>query len=136
MLAASEGNAAFTFFGRGGAGELVVERRDAATGSRAAFNASTGAFTLSEVTQVGALTFVLGSITNAVTIGGTLVPWTPTNGRNVVLIRVAIGGALTPFTWDVPGDQVPVGLAAGNNGALYIALNEGPNAVLWRIPVP
>ena len=65
-----------------------------------------------------------------------MLPYTAGNQRNVVVIRIDATLNVSSTAFNLPGDQRAVGFAGGGNGFLHIAINEGLNAVLWRIPEP
>ena len=136
---ASDGNNFVYFGGQAMSGELVVERRAATTGMRDGnLLSSIGALQLVDVKRAsnGAAVLLLATYQTSNVSFPTVLPFTSSTQRNVVVIRIdaMLNVSSTPF--NLPGDQQAVGFAGGGNGYLHIAINEGPNAVLWRIPEP
>ena len=122
-------------------GSLAIERRFAADGGVASTPTS-----MPLATSVAPLTFadmirgpggpnvlVLAKAPNPTTFAGQPVGGASTN--NIVVLAGSANG-YSATTLDVSGDQNPVAFAHGGDGWLYIILNEGPDTVLWRVPVP
>lgn len=135
VRAASDGNTFVYFAGLGFSDELVVERRDAVTGVRESLFTGTGTLRVVDLKRspTGAAVLVLATYQSPSSFAGDF-PFTFSNQRNVVVIRIDSAANVSASSFDLPGDQQAVGFAGGGNGSLYIAINEGPNAVLWRIP--
>ncbi len=135
VRAASDGNTFVYFAGLGFSDELVVERRDAVTGLRDSLFTGMGTLRLVDLRRspTGAAVLVLATYQSASSFAGTL-PHSMGSQRNVVVIRIDSASSVSASSFDLPGDQQAVGFAGGGNGYLYIAINEGPNALLWRIP--
>lgn len=136
---ATDGNNFVYFSGQGAAGELLVERRAASNGMRDGnLLSSTGALQLVDVKRAsnGAAVLLLATYQSSGVSFATVLPYTSSNQRNVVVIRIDDMLNMSSTAFNVPGDQQAVGFAGGGNGFLHIAINEGPNAVLWRIPEP
>ncbi len=137
---ASDGNQALYFAGQGLSNELVIERRSAnpQTGGREAFFTSVGAVRLVDLKRSpsgqGVLVLAVYSQSGA-SFEGSSLPFTTGVGGNVVLLRLEAGLAPFVLPFDRPGDQQPVGFATAGSD-LVIAVNEGPNAVLWKLPTP
>lgn len=135
---ATDGSQSFYVGGQGLGGELVVHQFAITTAIPGAAVVETiGPLRLVDMTRGPAGVLVLASLSDAnVTFSnGGVLPWTPANQRNVVLIRIDGSARTSVWTWDVPGDQAPVAFAQVN-GTVAIAINEGPNAVLWTLPYP
>ncbi|MDP3238001.1 MAG: hypothetical protein Q8N26_34740, partial [Myxococcales bacterium] len=139
LRAASDGSTFFYLAGQGSTGELTVERRSAASGMRGNEWTSTGALRLVDIRRSpnGSAVVLLATYEAAnVSFNMTTFPHTSGNQRNVVVIRIDAGGTVTSTAFNLPGDQQAVGFAGGGNSFLHIAINQGSDAVLWRIPEP
>jgi hypothetical protein len=121
-------------------GQLIIQRRRISDGGLDFTLSSTGPLTLVDLIRgpAGASVIALAEVRQSGVLWGastTTLPYTPGSGGNVVVIRVdAFGSAALGF--DRGGDQRPVALVHGGDGRLGIVLNEGPNAVFWRAPIP
>lgn len=135
VRAVSDGNTFVYFAGQATNDDLVIERRDAVTGLRDMVFNSTGTLRLVDLRRspTGAAVLVLATYQSSSSFAGTF-PFTAGNQRNVVVIRIDASANISALPFDVPGDQQAVGFAGGGNGFVYLAINDGPNAVLWRIP--
>lgn len=128
------------FAGQSWTGQLVVDRRDAASGLSAAMPlVSAGVLRVVDVlpargTPAGVLVLATYD-TGGVVFGGPL-PWGMGQAGNVAIFRVSETSQINGTMFAIPGDQRAVAFAHGPPGLLYIAVNEGPDAVLWRVPSP
>lgn len=136
---ASDGNNFVYFGGQGAAGELLVERRAATTGMRDGnLLSSTGPLQLVDMKRApsGAAVLLLATYQSSGVSFVTVLPHTAGNQRNLVIIKIDAMLNVSSSAFNLPGDQQAVGFAGGGPGFLFVAINEGPNAVLWRIPEP
>ncbi len=140
LRAASDGNTFFYLAGQASNGELLVERRFATNGTLTnEMWRSTGPLRLVDIRRSpnGSAVVLLATYEAAnVSFNMTTLPHTLENQRNVVVIRIDAGGTVTSTAFNLPGDQQAVGFAGGGNGFLHIAINQGNDAVLWRVPEP
>lgn len=134
---ATDGNTFIYLAGQGPFGTLVVERRDAVSGARDMLYSSSAALRLVDITraQNGVGVYLLVALTQAVTFAGTSFNPVSANQGNVAVIRIDAMTGVSANFFDIPLDQQPVAFAR-SQGFLYIAVQEGTNAVLWKIPAP
>lgn len=133
---ASDGNLFVYLAGQGPGGTLVVERRDATTNSRDVLYTSSGAIKLADMTraQSGSGVYLLVTANQFATFAGATFNPDTTNTGNVGVIRIDTMSVSASYT-NIPLDQQAVAFAR-SQGFLYVAVQEGTNAVLWKIPAP
>jgi hypothetical protein len=127
------------FAGQSTTGQLIVNRRDAMMAQTDATLTSTGALSLADILTARGLPAGVLVLTNyqssGVAFGGSL-NWSTGDATNIALFRVSETSALSGSHFAIPGDQRAVAFAHGPPGLLYVTVNEGQNAVLWRVPSP
>jgi hypothetical protein len=145
---AFDGSASMYFAGQAFAGGFVIERRGSAVGNtaRSALFTSTGGpvqivDAMRAGNGVGVLLLVSYDGQAIVTTGiannqSATLRFTNGNQTNVAVLHVdSMAETISERSFDLPGAQAPVGFAkAGGN--VYVVLNEGSSAVLWRFPEP
>lgn len=114
----------------------MVERRDATTNSRDVLYTSSGAIKLADMTraQSGSGVYLLVTANQFATFAGATFNPDTTNTGNVGVIRIDTMSVSASYT-NIPLDQQAVAFAK-SEGFLYVAVQEGTNAVLWKIPAP
>lgn len=136
IRAATDGNAFIYLAGQGSSGELVIQPWTHTSPAPQPSIISTGPLTLVDFIRGPTGVLLLARLNAAgVSFGGPGLPWTASNLGNVVVLRIDNTGALSARTWDLPGDQRPVAFEHAE-GQLAILVNEGPDALLWRVPTP
>lgn len=132
---ASDGSLFVYLAGQGPGGTLVVERRDATTNTRDVLYTSSGAIKLADMTraQTGSGVYLLVTVSQLASFAGTIFNPVAANLGNVAVIR--IDTIVNANFFDIPLDQQAVAFTK-SQGFLYVAVQEGPNAVLWKIPAP
>lgn len=132
---ATDGSGAFFLAGQDSSGRLVVQRRDLTTGALLVEYASTGAIKLADMTraQMGTAVYLLVTVGQVSSFSGAIFNPVAANLGNVAVIR--IDTIVNASFFDIPLDQQAVAFTK-SQGFLYIAVQEGTNAVLWRTPAP
>lgn len=135
----------FFLAGQGAGDTLRIERRQLASVARDGLWTSSNLLRVVDVLQtVPDTVLILAWHQSANQLNGPNgslpLGYTGGNQRNVVLIKLTTSG-MSPVvsTWDVPGDQEPVGMAVTRLGATDVVIivgNQGPDAFLWRVPHP
>lgn len=122
--------------GQAGMGNtLRVERYTYPTFTLDSALASSGPMTVVDLIRGPTGVLLLGSIDGPSTFGGVTIPWLANTGSNVVVIAMNANQITSVRTWNLPGHQRPVAFEHAA-GTLAILVHEGPNASLWRTPVP
>lgn len=134
---ATDGNMSLYLAGQGPGGTLVVERRSLGTGAREVLYTATGPLKLADMTraQMGSGVYLLVTLSQPASFAGTIFNPTAANLGNVAVIRIDTATGASANFFDIPLDQQAVAFAK-SQGFLYVAVQEGPNAVLWKIPAP
>lgn len=136
IRAAFDGSTGVFLAGQAAFSTLVVERRDASSLMRTNVFTSDAALRVVDIVraQNGVGVYVLVNYSQPVTFGPAVLNYTNGHQGNVGIIRIDTVG-VSASVFDIPLDQQAVAFA--KSGAfLYVAVHEGSNAVLWKIPAP
>lgn len=136
---AADNNLFVYLAGQSPSGELLIERRHAGMGTRDFLFASTGVLTLADIITAPSpdpAVLVLANYTDGgVAFGGGL-PQNGSNLGNIVILKISAANGVIASSFDIPGDQQAVAFTYAGEGFLFVAVNQGSDAVLWRVPAP